>query len=29
MNVHLTERMIPKSLKDYFGQEHLVGCKGS
>jgi len=29
MNVPLAERMRPKSLKDYFGQEHLVGCKGS
>ena len=25
----LAERMRPKLLKDYFGQEHLVGSKGS
>ena len=29
MNVPLAERMRPKLLKDYFGQEHLVGTKGS
>ena len=28
MNVPLAEGMRPKSLKDYFGQEHLVGRKG-
>ena len=29
MNIPLAERMRPKLLKDYFGQEHLVGSKGS
>ena len=29
MNTPLAERMRPKLLKDYFGQEHLVGTKGS
>ena len=29
MNTPLAERMRPKSLKDYFGQQHLVGPKGS
>ena len=29
MNKPLAERMRPKLLKDYFGQEHLVGTKGS
>ena len=29
MNTPLAERMRPKFLKDYFGQEHLVGTKGS
>ena len=29
MNRPLAERMRPKLLKDYFGQEHLVGTKGS
>jgi len=29
MNTPLAERMRPKSLSDYFGQEHLVGKKGS
>jgi putative ATPase len=29
MNTPLAERMRPKLLKDYFGQEHLVGSKGS
>ena len=29
MNTPLAERMRPKSLIDYFGQQHLVGPKGS
>jgi len=29
MNTPLAERMRPKSLADYFGQDHLVGTKGS
>ncbi|MEK9608820.1 MAG: replication-associated recombination protein A [Flavobacteriaceae bacterium] len=29
MNTPLAERMRPKSLEDYVGQEHLVGEKGS
>jgi len=29
MNTPLAERMRPKSLGDYFGQDHLVGPKGS
>ena len=29
MNTPLAERMRPKSLGEYFGQEHLVGPKGS
>ena len=29
MNTPLAERMRPKSLADYFGQDHLVGSKGS
>lgn len=29
MNTPLAERMRPKTLADYFGQEHLVGPKGS
>ena len=29
MNTPLAERMRPKSLSDYCGQEHLVGSKGS
>jgi len=29
MNTPLAERMRPKRLADYFGQEHLVGPKGS
>tara|TARA_X000001036_G_scaffold266756_1_gene247701 strand:+ start:6581 stop:7852 length:1272 start_codon:yes stop_codon:yes gene_type:complete len=29
MNTPLAERMRPKLLKDYIGQEHLVGAKGS
>ena len=29
MNIPLAERMRPKSLTEYFGQEHLVGEKGS
>jgi putative ATPase len=29
MNTPLAERMRPKSLSDYFGQQHLVGKKGS
>jgi putative ATPase len=29
MNTPLAERMRPKSLADYFGQEHLVGPEGS
>jgi len=29
MNTPLAERMRPKSLSDYFGQEHLVGTQGS
>lgn len=29
MNTPLAERMRPKSLTDYCGQEHLVGSKGS
>lgn len=29
MNTPLAERMRPKSLSDYYGQEHLVGSKGS
>jgi len=29
MNTPLAERMRPKSLTDYYGQEHLVGPKGS
>ena len=29
MNIPLAERMRPKSLKDYFGQDHLIGKKGS
>lgn len=29
MNTPLAERMRPKSLADYYGQEHLVGPKGS
>ena len=29
MNTPLAERMRPKSLKDYFGQDHLIGKKGS
>ena len=29
MNIPLAERMRPKSLADYFGQDHLVGTKGS
>ncbi len=29
MNIPLAERMRPKTLKDYFGQKHLVGPKGS
>ena len=29
MNTPLAERMRPKSLIEYFGQEHLVGEKGS
>ena len=29
MNTPLAERMRPKSLKDYMGQEHLVGPQGS
>ena len=28
MNTPLAERMRPKSLEDYVGQEHLVGPKG-
>jgi len=29
MNTPLAERMRPKSLTDYFGQDHLVGTQGS
>ena len=29
MNTPLAERMRPKSLADYFGQDHLVGTQGS
>ena len=29
MNTPLAERMRPKSLADYFGQDHLVGSQGS
>jgi len=29
MNIPLAERMRPKSLADYFGQDHLVGTQGS
>ena len=29
MNTPLAERMRPKSLAEYFGQDHLVGPKGS
>ena len=29
MNTPLAERMRPKSITDYFGQEHLLGPKGS
>ena len=29
MNTPLAERMRPKTLADYFGQQHLVGPKGS
>ena len=29
MNVPLAERMRPKSLSEYFGQDHLIGNKGS
>ena len=29
MNIPLAERMRPKSLNDYFGQDHLIGKKGS
>ena len=29
MNTPLAERMRPKTLKEYFGQKHLVGPKGS
>ena len=29
MNIPLAERMRPKSLADYFGQDHLVGIQGS
>ena len=29
MNIPLAERMRPKSLADYFGQDHLVGTHGS
>jgi len=29
MNTPLAERMRPKTLADYFGQEHLVGPQGS
>ena len=29
MNTPLAERMRPKLLKDYIGQEHLVGAKGN
>ncbi|MFQ3341131.1 MAG: putative ATPase [Flavobacteriaceae bacterium] len=29
MNTPLAERMRPKSLADYFGQDHLVGAQGS
>ena len=29
MNIPLAERMRPKSLADYFGQNHLVGTQGS
>lgn len=29
MNTPLAERMRPKNLADYFGQQHLVGPKGS
>ncbi|MDA9811743.1 replication-associated recombination protein A [Flavobacteriaceae bacterium] len=29
MNTPLAERMRPKSLGDYFGQDHLVGPKGN
>ena len=29
MNTPLAERMRPKSLGEYFGQDHLVGPKGS
>ena len=28
MNTPLAERMRPKSLEEYFGQEHLIGPKG-
>ena len=29
MNIPLAERMRPKSLANYFGQDHLVGTQGS
>ena len=29
MNTPLAERMRPKTLADYYGQEHLVGPQGS
>ena len=29
MNIPLAERMRPKTLKEYFGQKHLIGPKGS
>lgn len=28
MNMPLAERMRPKNLEEYVGQEHLVGSKG-
>ena len=29
MNIPLAERMRPKSLEEYLGQQHLIGSKGA
>ena len=29
MNIPLAERMRPKSLDEYLGQQHLIGSKGA